>query len=647
MTSLNGYPGAAAVVLYREQITRDDMHSVQHYERIKILTEEGKKYANVELGFWSTTATNSSAGDDKVLEDISGRTIHPDGTVIPFTGKPYLKVLEKANGFKRQMKVFTLPDVEVGSIIEYRYFTRFNDYFVESPIWMIQDDLYVKEAHFQWYPTSNNLIDEDERPINSISWFPILPPNAKIEMHDIPATAIGRGPSRVYELRVKDVPPRVKEEYMPPIGAFSYRVNFSFSAYRSQQEFWQNKGKQWSKHVNSFAGPNGALRDATAKVTAGATTPEEKLHKIYSAVMALENTDYTREHDQREDKAAGMGQVSNATDVLAHGRGTPKQLTELFIGMARAAGLSAYAMWVPDRSEDIFTPMWMDTRQLDDYVAVVTLDGKEHFFDPGSRYCPYGQLAWQHTAVNGIRQTDNGTTIENTVFEPYKSNRLTRVANLTMDAHGEITGSLDLTFTGSPALRWRQVALRGDDEGLRKALREHAESMVPKTLEVEVADVKDVTEYEKPLSVHYKVKGTIGNFMGKRAVLPSDIFLVNQTAAFPHEKRENAVYFEYPHVTQDAVRINLPHELAVEAIPSSAKYTLPNLGIYLLQVEQTPTYITTRRDFMFGDVVVLPKDYANLRSFYAQFESKDQESVVLKPASAVTASNGESAATAK
>ena len=86
--------------------------------------------------------------------------------------------------------MFTLPDVEVGSIIEYRYFTRISDYIFESPIWMIQDDLYVKEAHFAWWPTNRQMIDEDEQPINSISWFPILPADAKIESHGT-LTAVG------------------------------------------------------------------------------------------------------------------------------------------------------------------------------------------------------------------------------------------------------------------------------------------------------------------------------------------------------------------------------------------------------------------------------------------------------------------------
>jgi len=96
MTSLEGFPGAAAVVLDREEITKDDLHVVFHYERIKILTKEGEKYANVELPFVSTSDDYGSfGGDNKSLEQITGRTIHPDGTIIPFTGKPYLKVIEK------------------------------------------------------------------------------------------------------------------------------------------------------------------------------------------------------------------------------------------------------------------------------------------------------------------------------------------------------------------------------------------------------------------------------------------------------------------------------------------------------------------------------------------------------------------------
>src|SRR5665213_3524690 len=160
LKSVPGVPGAPAMVLFREEITKDDMHVVQHYDRIKILTEKGKEYANVELNFVSTGGGYSEFSDDLTVGDITGRTIHADGMVIPFTGKPYLKTLEKGEGYKVQSRVFTLPDVEVGSIIEYRYATRYNDNVYESPSWIIQGKLFMRAAHFVWYPTNREMQNE-------------------------------------------------------------------------------------------------------------------------------------------------------------------------------------------------------------------------------------------------------------------------------------------------------------------------------------------------------------------------------------------------------------------------------------------------------------------------------------------------------
>jgi hypothetical protein len=53
MTSEPLAPGAPAIILYR-QVDRDDNGRTSHednFERIKILTEEGRKYADVEIPF--------------------------------------------------------------------------------------------------------------------------------------------------------------------------------------------------------------------------------------------------------------------------------------------------------------------------------------------------------------------------------------------------------------------------------------------------------------------------------------------------------------------------------------------------------------------------------------------------------------------
>ena len=132
MTSLPEAPGAPAVVLYR-QVDRDDnakSGNEQNYMRIKILTEEGRKYADVEIPYFH---------DQGNIIAIRARTVRPDGSIVNFDGKAYDKTIVKARGLKYLAKTFTLPDVQVGSIIEYRYTYDMTENYVYDSHWILSD----------------------------------------------------------------------------------------------------------------------------------------------------------------------------------------------------------------------------------------------------------------------------------------------------------------------------------------------------------------------------------------------------------------------------------------------------------------------------------------------------------------------------
>src|SRR5271167_2987700 len=74
MTSEPKAPGAAAIYLYRQVDRNDDGNSSEYdYARIKILTEEGRKYANVEIPFLK---------DTEKIRGLQARTIRPDGSIV-------------------------------------------------------------------------------------------------------------------------------------------------------------------------------------------------------------------------------------------------------------------------------------------------------------------------------------------------------------------------------------------------------------------------------------------------------------------------------------------------------------------------------------------------------------------------------------
>ena len=116
MTADSLAPGAPAVYLYREETTDDQQHATTYYCRIKVLSEKGKELATVQTPYWHGVDT---------VTDIEGRTIHADGKVVPLTAKPSDLMDVKSKTIQVNTVVFTLPDADVGSILEYRLKIRY------------------------------------------------------------------------------------------------------------------------------------------------------------------------------------------------------------------------------------------------------------------------------------------------------------------------------------------------------------------------------------------------------------------------------------------------------------------------------------------------------------------------------------------
>jgi len=234
--------------------------------------------------------------------------------------------------------------------------------------------------------------------------------------------------------------------------------------------------------------------------------------------------------------------------------------------------------------------------------------------------------------VGGVRQTDGGSAIGSTPGEPYTASKTQRIADLTLDEQGVASGLVTMTWSGAPALRWRQVSLRGDNTSLQRDLRTAIERLLPGGTDVTVNGIENLEDYEKPLTVTFQIKGPVASSAGKRMLVPGDIFVINEKPAFPHEKRELPVYFEYPQTIQDAVRFKLPASLSLESAPATEDATFQKFALYSLKSASTPSSVTVQRNLAVGEVIFRTTEYPELRAFYTKFETKDQEPIVLKAA---------------
>ena len=113
-------------------------------------------------------------------------------------------------------------------------------------------------------------------------------------------------------------------------------------------------------------------------------------------------------------------------------------------------------------------------------------------------------------------------------------------------------------------------------------------------------------------------------------MLPACLFEANSTPTFPHDKREQGVYFPYPELRQDAVRYTVPAGYTIEAAPAKASAVYKNLAAYSQTSSQASNTVTVRRDLIVGDIFFPVETYTELRTFYNDLEQKDHGSVVLK-----------------
>jgi hypothetical protein len=84
---------------------------------------------------------------------------------------------------------------------------------------------------------------------------------------------------------------------------------------------------------------------------------------------------YSRKKTEAERKADKLKTIKNAEDVWQQKSGSGDDLALLYVALARAAQLDVWPMKVVDRTRATFDPNYLSTSQLDDYIAIVQLNG--------------------------------------------------------------------------------------------------------------------------------------------------------------------------------------------------------------------------------------------------------------------------------
>jgi len=605
MTSVPFAPGASAVMLDWVQWHDDADSWESEYVRIKILSEEGKKYGDVSITYIPLLMN---------LGKIEARTTKPDGTVVPFTGKIFEKLIVKTGGVRVIAKTFSLPDVQAGSIIEYRYTLSARSQFVSGAKFTVQRELPVLKETI-WlkpYPVYTNFFT-----------YRGLPPGKKPAMN-----------GDHYELVLENVPAFEKEQYAPPEGEVKPMVNFFYALGKHDpDEFWQKQGKELTASIEEFIdGDPAPIHNAAAEAVAGAKTADEKLRKLYAVTQKVRNLAYETDKTAAEERT--LKDNRSAQDVLRNGYGYTGEITRLFVALARSAGFEANSVRVASRDDSFFAKKLPVSAQLDSEVAIVKADGKELVLDPGTPNAPYGVVAWQKGHVPGLKivRKQEASWVETPDLKA-EAALITRKAALHVDGEA-LKGKVTVTYKGQEALVRRLHNHTDDEAATKKSLEEGIKSRFGEGAVVTLTRITGMKSAEPEVVAEYDVEmPNGGSFAGSRAMIPLSVFHANSKNPFAPTNRRAPVYFEYPSIEEDEVTLEVPEGYGVETMPTAAQIDAGAV-VYNTRYEAAGSTVRFTRRLLVDSMFIPKEHYNSLRTVYSRITSADQEQVVLRKASA-------------
>lgn len=606
MTSLPQAPGAAAVILYR-QVDRNDYHYYEDvYLRIKILTDEGRRYADVEIPYYDFYES---------VRGLEARTIHADGSIVPFTGTVYDKVLRTSRNGETRAKSFQLPAVETGCVVEYRYRHHFNYGWTYNSQWILSSNLYTRTAKFSLVPNRGLSL--------RWSWPNGLPPG----------TAEPRLEKDSVILEAHDVPAFVAEDHMPPENELQSRVDFIYTGERHFETdpviFWRKFATDSWKRTQLFIDQKADMQRALAQVVAPGDTPEQKLRKIYARVQRVTNLSYEPQKTEQETAREERERARSAADVWDQNTGREWQINWLFLALVHAAGMQADPVLVSRRNAYIFDPRLMNPRQLDAGAVLVNLDGKDLYLDPGTPFTPFGLEPWNETDTRSLRLTAEGGAWVVTPLPAASESRIERHAVLKLTDGGTLEGKLTVRFTGLEALALRLAQRNNDDTGRRQFLEKEIEATVASGIDVRLTNTPDWGASEPLLVAEFdlKIPGWATS-AGRRELIPVGVFGGDERHTFEHATRTYPLYFSYPHQHLDDVTIELPPGWRVESVPAARSADLKVLR-YQGGAQNAPGALHLTRELTINLYEAAAKSYGPVQAFFQTVRTADAEQAVI------------------
>lgn len=586
-----------------------ELHLIRH-KRIKILDEKGLGYADVGIPFQHENGVERIKG-------MNAQTITASGRKIALGEKDFHT--EKINESYSAIR-FTFPDVQAGSILEYRY-DFFSKQLYQLPDWNLQEEIPVKYSELiltNDLPLVYTTLCKSGEYMNSRA----LPGGGTV--YENPPMRLTLQPSKYL---IENAPALKEEPYTTTLEDYRISIKFQLSeiihANGLRENFistWEDAAKELKAHPKFGIQ---YLRDRFSKkiveevktVFTADMSQEDKLKAVYqflnSRLKWNEKYDFIAER--------------NIDDVWATGGGSKAELNLLCIAVLRQLGFTAHPILVSTRGNGLMEVKFPLLSQFNYVMAGVDLGKGMFLVDLGEPLRPVGLPNRNALNYHGwLVDPDNSVVIS--ISTPVCRDIYTTAINVS--EKGALSGSFRTSFSSYSALAERRDRLSDSSADYwQKRFGNEGQLAISNATEENAADV------HLPYIVKFDFEQADKDHLQESDVLYINPILYSSffKAPFHTKTRLYPVDFPYPFEERNVISIKMPPNYAVEDMPEELNIELPAQGGGF----KFTTKIVDDTIQIIGQISITssrfkPDYYPSLRVMFNRIAEKYSEPIVLK-----------------
>ncbi|MCF7908359.1 MAG: DUF3857 domain-containing protein [Candidatus Omnitrophica bacterium] len=564
----------------------------------QVLKERGKKLAEVDIGYDSTYQR---------IELEFARTITKEGQVR-YVGEENIRDVSRYLNFplysNSRARIISMPSVDVGSFIEYKFKIYSSKLVNEDKftfIYRLREQYPVFKAYF-------NLVTPRESPVN----FKFFNQNYA-EGIDLKPSLSESDDSKVYRWEFNRIKPIIPEYSMPSYAYVNPAILISsFSSWDEIYEWWESLYQDKIQVTES-------MREFLSKIIETATDDFGKAREIHEFVA--KNIRYVA-----IEYGEGGHEPHSAQEVFVNRYGDCKDQAVLLVSLLREAGLKAYPVLIPTDSvypiEESFPSI-----NFNHAIAAVEIDDKLIFMDPTSETTPFMDIPLSDQNRSVMVFFDQGWKIVTT--DTLKKNRVKYDMKITVDADENAKVIRRVISSGFFAasyrwyLKYTHPALIEED--LRKKMREI--SSLSTFVDYSIKNVDDFSK-NPMLTYNFEAKKVL-NPAGDLRILPVLDQLQLDHKLISKDQRKYPIDFEGLHGRDSKIRIILPENLKVKYLPETFILENPwfDLQVSYKKLDQG---IDFHQNFKMKKRFVEAEEYSRFEKFLEDAIYRLREEIILE-----------------